>query len=153
MLEPVPVRAGAAALHLFRRPADPVPPARLSAPLLDRFDLRLDVRPPEPDAQHGESSAVVRERIIAAAARQAARYRGSRWNRNAHVPAGALAAAVPLDPDALDAWRDRIEERSLTGRGAARIRRVARTLADLDDAATVSAAHVTLASMLREDVP
>ena len=126
---------------------------RLSAPLLDRFDLRLDVRPPEPDAQHGESSAVVRERIVAAAARQAARYRGSPWNRNAHVPAGALAAAVPLDPDALDAWRDRIEERSLTGRGAARIRRVARTLADLDDAATVSAAHVTLASMLREDVP
>ena len=63
------------------------------------------------------------------------------------------AAAVPLDADAADAWRDRIEERSLTGRGAARIRRVARTLADLDDAPTVTAAHVTLASMLREDVP
>ena len=126
---------------------------RLSAPLLDRFDLRLDVRPPEPDAQRGEASDVVRARVVAAVERQAARYRGDRWSRNAHVPAGALAASVPLGADAVDAWRDRIEERALTGRGAARVRRVARTLADLDDSPTVSAVHVTLASMLREDVP
>ncbi|HZP29095.1 MAG TPA: YifB family Mg chelatase-like AAA ATPase [Acidimicrobiia bacterium] len=126
---------------------------RLSAPLLDRFDLRLDVRPPEPDAPPGESSAVVRERVAAAVARQEARYANRPWRRNAHIPAGALGRMVPLDADAADAWRERIEERSLTGRGAARIRRVARTLADLDDSASVSATHVTLASMLREDVP
>jgi magnesium chelatase family protein len=126
---------------------------RLSAPLLDRFDLRLDVRPPEPDAPRGESSADVRARVLAAVTRQHARFRGVPWRRNAHIPAGALTRTVPLDADATDAWRDRIEERALTGRGAARIRRVARTLADLDDAPDVTAAHVTLASMLREDVP
>ena len=126
---------------------------RLSAPLLDRFDLRVAVRPPEPGAPTGESSAVVRERVAAAFARQADRYRHRAWCRNAHVPAGALSEMVPLHGDAAEAWLTECDVRRLTGRGAARVRRVARTLADLDDVAEVAAAHVALASMLREDVP
>jgi predicted ATPase with chaperone activity len=46
-----------------------------------------------------------------------------------------------------------IAERILTGRGATRIRRVARTLADLDDAPTVAAEHLECASSMRGDVP
>jgi len=126
---------------------------RLSAPLLDRFDLRLGVRPPEPSATPGESSAAVRERVDAARARQRVRYRGRSWRVNAHVPAGALLQYVPLAGDALDAWHGEADARGLTGRGAARIRRVARTLADLDDVEAVAAAHISLAAMLREDVP
>jgi len=126
---------------------------RLSAPLLDRFDLRLGVRPPEPSATPGEPSAAVRARVEAARARQRARYRDRSWRLNAHVPAGALLEYVPLAGDALDAWHAEADTRGLTGRGAARIRRVARTLADLDDAEAVSAAHISLAAMLREDVP
>ena len=60
---------------------------------------------------------------------------------------------MPLTPDALEAWRTESEGRSLTGRGAARIRRVARTLADLSDAPSVLASHVLCAALLREDVP
>jgi predicted ATPase with chaperone activity len=60
---------------------------------------------------------------------------------------------VPLGGDALDAWHAESTTRSLTGRGAARIRRVARTIADLDDSPGVSATHVLLAALLREDVP
>jgi magnesium chelatase family protein len=126
---------------------------RLSAPLVDRFDLRLAVRAPEAGAQSGESSAVVRERVRAAAARQRHRYEGRSWRNNAHIPAGALSTFVPLTGDALDAWLAETELRRLTGRGAARIRRVARTLADVDDVVEVTAAHVALAAMLREDVP
>ena len=126
---------------------------RLSAPLLDRFDLRLGVRPPEASATAGEASSAVRIRVEAARARQQARYRGRSWCVNAHVPAGALLQFVPLTGDALDSWHGEADARGLTGRGAARIRRVARTLADLDDVDTVSAAHVSLAAMLREDVP
>ena len=126
---------------------------RLSAPLLDRFDVRLAVRPPEPGDLVGESSAVVRERVAAAVERQRARLDGTPWRRNAHVPAGALERLMPLTPDALEAWRTESEGRSLTGRGAARIRRVARTLADLSDAPSVLASHVLCAALLREDVP
>lgn len=126
---------------------------RLSAPLLDRFDLRVAVRAPESGAATGEPSAAVRERVAAAVSRQHARYRDRSWARNAHVPAGAMATHVPLEGDALDAWHTEADARRLTGRGAARIRRVARTLADLDDQPVVGAAHVALAAMLREDVP
>lgn len=126
---------------------------RLSAPLLDRFDLRLAVRAPEPSDVPGESSAVVRERVKGAVARQEARLAGTRWRRNAHIPAGALDALAPLDGDAFEAWRTQAEVRQLTGRGAARVRRVAQTLADLDDSPAITSAHVVCAALLREDVP
>ncbi len=126
---------------------------RLSAPLLDRFDLRLSVGPPEPADQAGESSTSVRRRVDAAVARQRARLSGTPWRRNAHVPAGALERLLPLSAEATDALRGETEARLLTGRGAARIRRVARTLADLDDATEISTGHVVLAALLREDVP
>jgi magnesium chelatase family protein len=126
---------------------------RLSAPLLDRFDLRLEVRAPEPGDEHGEPSATVRDRVAAAVGRQRWRYADWRWRRNAHIPAGVLARMVPLTGGADDAWRWVMEERGLTGRGAVRVRRVARTLADLDDADMVSDAHVLSATLLRDDVP
>jgi magnesium chelatase family protein len=126
---------------------------RLSAPLLDRFDLRLAVPAPEPTDERGERSIEVRARVDAAVDRQRARLRGTSWRRNAHVPAGALADLLPLCGDAYDAWRSEAEVRQLTGRGAARIRRVARTLADIDDSPAIEPTHVALAALLREDVP
>jgi len=59
---------------------------------------------------------------------------------------------VPLPSDAHAAWDDACRLRRLTGRGAARVRRVARTFADLADHATVTADDVMRAAWLREDV-
>ncbi|MBM3672794.1 MAG: YifB family Mg chelatase-like AAA ATPase [Actinobacteria bacterium] len=126
---------------------------RLSAPLLDRFDLRLAVRPPEANDQAGETSESVRGRVINAVARQAARLAGTPWRHNGHIPAGALERLIPLSGDAAAAWRAQSELRVMTGRGAARVRRVARTIADLDDVADVLEAHIMWAALLREDVP
>jgi magnesium chelatase family protein len=126
---------------------------RLSAPFLDRFDLRLRVAGPEAADPPGESSGAVRARVDAAVERQRTRYRDWPWSDNAHVAASAVACLLPLPGDALEAWHDLVESRLLTGRGAARVRRVARTLADLDDAADMGAAHVEVAASLRADVP
>jgi predicted ATPase with chaperone activity len=54
--------------------------------------------------------------------------------------------------EAREAWTDACRLRRLTGRGAARIRRVARTLADLDDRDELIADDIVRASWLREDV-
>jgi predicted ATPase with chaperone activity len=69
------------------------------------------------------------------------------------VPAGALGRYTALDAEALDAWHLAVEDQLLTGRGGARIRRVARTLADLDDAPAIGPQHVALAASLRGEVP
>jgi magnesium chelatase family protein len=126
---------------------------RLSAPLLDRFDLRLVVTAPGSDEYTGESSAQVAERVAAAAERQRTRYADWPWSQNAHVAAGAVGRLLPLSDDAEAAWRAVIGGRVLTGRGAARIRRVARTVADLADVADIGAEHLEIAAFLRADVP
>jgi predicted ATPase with chaperone activity len=46
-----------------------------------------------------------------------------------------------------------VEDGMLTGRGAGRVRRVARTIADLAGAALVEGEHIVLAASLRQDVP
>jgi magnesium chelatase family protein len=123
---------------------------RLSAPLLDRFDLRVQVRAigeGEP-----ESSEVVAARVAAAVERQRARLHGTRWRRNAHIPAGALERYVSLRGEAHEAWIGVCELRMLTGRGAARIRRVARTIADLADRAEIIAADIEQAGWMREEL-
>jgi magnesium chelatase family protein len=126
---------------------------RLSAPLLDRFDLRVRVDAPEANDVRGESSAEVAARVAAAYERQRARYADWPWSQNAHVAAGAVPRLLPLSTEADDAWRALIAERHLTGRGATRIRRVARTLADLDDCPAIGVDHLDRASSLRGDVP
>src|SRR5438128_4980234 len=123
---------------------------RLSAPLLDRFDLRLRIDAAGSEA--GESSEETRARVCAAIERQRGRLGGTRWRRNAHIPAGALEVLVALPRDAHAAWDDACRLRLLTGRGAARVRRVARTFADLADRAAVTADDVMRAAWLREDV-
>jgi magnesium chelatase family protein len=123
---------------------------RLSAPLLDRFDLRLRIE--APGTEVGATSQEVRIWVEIALERQRSRLAGTHWRRNAHIPAGALETLVPLAAEAREAWADACQLRRLTGRGAARIRRVARTLADLDDRDAVSADDVVRASWLREDV-
>jgi magnesium chelatase family protein len=125
---------------------------RLSAPLIDRFDLRIPVSAPLPGDRPGESSADVAARVAAAVERQRARYADWPWTMNAHVPAGAVARLVPLHHDAEHAWQRLIAERMLTGRGAARILRVARTLADLADDSVVGEPHLDRAALMREDL-
>jgi magnesium chelatase family protein len=105
---------------------------RLSGPLLDRFDLRVAVHRPTVDelldpGGGGEPSAAVAARV--AAARSAALARAGRLNAGLHGE--LLDRHAPLAPAALAVLRAEMERGRLTGRGYHRIRRVARTIADL----------------------
>jgi magnesium chelatase family protein len=111
------------------------------------------VTAPESRDVGGESSADVAVRVAAAMGRQRSRYADWPWSQNAHVPAGAVNRLLPLRADADAIWRSLIEGRTLTGRGSARVRRVARTLADLDDTPDITPEHLDRAAFLRADVP
>lgn len=128
---------------------------RLSGPLLDRFDLRVSVQRPDVDdlvtAGGGEPTAVVRERV--ARARQRALQRAGELN--SRLDPAALDRHAPLTPDAHAVLRAELERHRLTGRGYHRVRRVARTIADLDPAADdelVHLRHVAMALQLRVQV-
>jgi len=105
---------------------------RLSGPLLDRFDLAITLSPPDVDdllsGRPGEPSAAVAERV--AFARLLAATRGVRCN--ADLPSNSIEESVPLSPDAAGLLERRLRSGSLTARGLDRVRRVARTIADID---------------------
>ncbi|PTE22212.1 AAA family ATPase [Cereibacter changlensis JA139] len=127
---------------------------RISGPLMDRFDLRVEA-PPVAYADldlpgGGESSATVMARVAAARALQAARYAtrpGVRVNAEAE---GALLEAVAT-PDAEGrTLLARVAERfGLSARGYHRVLRVARTIADLDGSPGVRQPHVAEAVSFR----
>ena len=104
---------------------------RVSGPLLDRFDLRVRVERPVVDdllsGDRGESSAAVAERVAAARDHAIAR----QGVVNARLSAVDLGEVAPLAPEALAILRYEMEKGRLSGRGYHRIRRVARTIADL----------------------
>lgn len=126
---------------------------RLSAPLLDRFDLRVVVSRPDTaqllGGPAGEPTAVVAARV--AEARERSRSRGVRCN--AELPASRLDEVAPLSAGAASLLEFKLRSGTLSGRGLHRVRRVARTLADLAGAgATVTEEHVCLALGLRGEM-
>lgn len=126
---------------------------RLSGPLLDRFDLRVDVLRPEVEellgGEPGEPTASVAERV--ARARDRALLRGVR--ANAELDGPALDRWAPLQGDAHELLATVLRAGRLSARGLARVRRVALTLADLaGHEGPLSAGHVGTALQLRADV-
>lgn len=126
---------------------------RLSGPLLDRFDLRLQVAPPDPDgllgSGDGEASVVVAARVAAARARAVDRA----GLVNADIPAASIDRWATLDRDATRLVEAMLRAGRLTARGMHRVRRVARTIADLDGVGdTLGEGHVAAAMALRTTV-
>ncbi|MFO0523552.1 MAG: ATP-dependent protease, partial [bacterium] len=89
--------------------------------------------------------AVGRERVAAARARQLAR----QGRPNALLEPGELEAHCELDAPGLGLIRRALDRFSLSARAYQRIRKVARTIADLDQAPVIAAAHVAEAIQLR----
>ena len=114
--------------------------ARLTGPFLDRFDLRLRMTAPDPDLLLGspsEDSATVKLRVLRA--RQAQLDRSQRINSG--LSRKELDGLV-FGGAALDLVAAAVRKGALTGRGADRVRRMARTIADLAESEAVNEIHV-----------
>ena len=123
--------------------------SRLSGPLRDRMDLTVPVAAlPARElagSTGGESSAVVRARVVAARDRQLARDAAL----NARLQGRTLRARTHLDGDARRVFDLALTRLALTARGHDRVLRVARTIADLDRSDSVLADHLAEALHFR----
>ena len=127
---------------------------RISGPLMDRFDLRVEVPPvawTDLDLPStGDTSATVAARVAAARAVQTRRYADAPGVRvNAEAEGGLLEEVATPDAEGR-ALLQRVAERfGLSARGYHRVLRVARTIADLDGSADVVRQHVAEAVSYR----
>ncbi|MFJ8086094.1 YifB family Mg chelatase-like AAA ATPase [Streptomyces sp. NPDC096205] len=132
--------------------------ARLSGPLLDRVDLRVEVdrvtRAELTDrGARGELTAVVAGRVRQARERAAARLAGTPWRTNGEVPGRELRSRWYAASGAMDEAERCLERGVLTARGLDRVLRVAWTVADLVGHDRPTALDVGLALQLRTGVP
>lgn len=122
---------------------------RLSGPLLDRIDLRLNVPRLSPaellHAPPGETSRTVQARVAAARALALARQRVP----NAELAGSALREHAALRGSSANFAQTVAQRLALSGRGFDRLLRVARTVADLSGARDLSESHIAEAVSYR----
>lgn len=130
--------------------------ARISGPLLDRIDLRVEV--PAVSAvdliarSPAEPSGAARVRVEGARAVQAARYAEAGFPAvlvNAQCPGSMIEAVAAMDEGAQRLLREAAEQTKFSARAYHRILKVARTLADLDGADSVRRIHLAEAVSYR----
>jgi magnesium chelatase family protein len=120
---------------------------RISGPLMDRFDIRVEVPALAADelgaARPGEASATVAARVAEARAIQHRRYAAiDGVATNADAEGDLLEAVARPDADARDMLATAASRFRLSARGYHRVLRVARTIADLAGSETIARAHV-----------
>lgn len=120
---------------------------RISGPLMDRFDLRVEAPPVSVEdlalPRAGEGSAEVALRVAAARARQRDRYDGVKGvSVNADAEGDLLEAAADAAPEAQALLEEATRRFRLSARGYHRVLRVARTIADLEASEPVEKRHV-----------
>jgi len=126
---------------------------KISGPLLDRFDLRIDVPATEIDDLQrlapGEASAPIAERVAAARQIQRTRYAHLGITTNAQAEGDMLAEIAAPAAEAMDFLGQVARKFHLSARAYHRILRVARTIADLEGAADVAKPHIAEAVAYR----
>jgi magnesium chelatase family protein len=131
--------------------------SKVSGPLLDRIDLHVEVDPvsaadlalPPP----AEDSAEVAKRVAAARAIQTGRKAETGARTNAELDGDALERFATADEPGRKLLMQAAEAMRLSARGYTRMRRVARTIADLAGAEQVSRIHVAEALSYRRQPP
>jgi magnesium chelatase family protein len=129
----------AAAVHRYK--------GHISGPLMDRIDIHVEVTPvsiSEMSKQtREESSAVVRERVIAARKIQLERFKELDIHCNAMMNSAMLRKFAPLDKGCSELLERAMSRLNLSARGYDRIIKVARTIADLENKPQIELTHIS----------
>ena len=126
---------------------------RISGPLLDRIDLFIEMNdvPFEDLAgkEKGEPSASIRKRVVAARARQRLRFGEDSIKTNARMSVQEIEAFCPLNSRCQALMEQAFLRMDLSARAYQRIRKVARTIADLDGSEQIQEKHLAEAIRYR----
>ncbi|PJF35550.1 MAG: magnesium chelatase [Candidatus Thermofonsia Clade 1 bacterium] len=141
-----PCTCGEAAVRRYQQ--------RLSGPILDRFDIHLDVRRVDYEklvtTQAAESSETVQARVVAAREQQLARYRDYPHIRaNSDLTASEIDRFCPITEDGAMLLQNAMRRLNLSARAYHRVLKLGRTIADLEGAATITLAHIAEAIQYR----
>ena len=127
--------------------------SKLSGPIMDRIDIQLWMKPIDPkklvNRAPAEASAVVAERVMKAREIQKERFRDEGIFCNAGMTNRMIDKYCPLDKECRQLLERIIEHMGLSARACSRILKLARTIADLEGAVNITAAHLTEAASYR----
>lgn len=127
--------------------------SKISGPMLDRFDLHIEVAPVEfndiSSDKKEESSAEIRKRVSAARDIQNERFKGTPINCNAKITPDKLNTFCPMDDKAKAFIGKAFDSLGLSARAYDRILKVARTIADLNGSEKIEKEHISAAIQFR----
>ena len=127
---------------------------KISGPLLDRIDLHVEVTPVSfeelSSKEKGESSADIRERVMAARELQGSRYKENEGvHANAQMSTKQLQVFCKLNPESQQLLKMAMTKLNLSARAYDRILKVARTIADLEKNKSITSEHIAEAIQYR----
>ncbi len=127
--------------------------SKISGPLLDRIDIHIEVSKVDfeqlSDKRKGESSTVIRNRVINARKTQSARFSSLDIHYNAQMGPREIEQFCELDEASSQLLKTAMEKLNLSARAYDRILKVARTIADLESSEHISAVHISEAIQYR----
>jgi magnesium chelatase family protein len=128
--------------------------AKISEPLMDRIDMHLDVPSVKVseitmESPSGETSDIIRERVIKARLHQTERFEGTKIHCNAKMHSRQIKKYCNLDENSKSLLRSAIERLGFSARAYDKILKISRTIADLDNKENIESSHVAEAIQYR----
>ncbi len=127
--------------------------SKISGPLLDRIDIHIEVTPVPfeklSEERRGESSKIIRERVIHARQFQTHRFEDDKIHYNAQMGVKQIRKHCKLGDESMQLLKIAMERLNLSARAYDRILKVSRTIADLDQQENILPTHISEAIQYR----
>lgn len=127
---------------------------RISGPMMDRIDLHVHLEDVSweqlTEAEPGETSAEIRERVLAARKIQTERYAEYDFDTNSNIPSKYMGKFCQVTPKASQILKKVFDNMNLSARSYDKVLKVARTIADLEGEETINEMHILEAVQYRD---